>query len=184
MVNGESRPAALASVASERVVDLDVRPALRAGQEPFSAIMAARKQLPVNGVLRLRAIFEPVPLYGVLARQGFAHWTEQLAADDWVVWFYAEAQDAKVAEPDSEAVAAVVADDIVVLDVRGLEPPEPLLRTLAALERLPASGTLVQINERVPQFLLPQLRSRGYVWETVEEAGVVRVFIRREATTR
>ena len=69
MVDGEGRPAALASVAPERIVDLDVRPALRAGQEPFSAIVAARKQLPVNGVLRLRAIFEPVPLYGVLARQ-------------------------------------------------------------------------------------------------------------------
>ncbi|NJD11571.1 MAG: DUF2249 domain-containing protein [Gemmatimonadetes bacterium] len=72
-------------------------------------------------------------------------------------------------------------DDVVVLDVRGLEPPEPLLRTLEQLERLPAGATLVQVNELVPQFLLPQLRSRGYTWDTVEEGGAVRLFIRKES---
>ena len=34
-----------------------------------------------DGVLVLRAPFEPVPLYRVLARRGFAHWTESSEAD-------------------------------------------------------------------------------------------------------
>jgi TusA-related sulfurtransferase len=67
-----------------------------------------------------------------------------------------------------------------VLDVRGLEPPEPMIRTLTALETLPAEQELLQINERVPQFLLPILAERGYGYEVDESrAGEVRVRIRR-----
>ena len=36
----------------------------------------------------MRAIFEPVPLYAVMRRQGLAAWTEMHAPDDWTVWFY------------------------------------------------------------------------------------------------
>ena len=180
MVKEAARPAALAGLAPAQIVEVDVREELRAGREPFSLIMAARRQLPPGGVLRLRAIFEPVPLFGVLARQGFEHWTEQLAPDDWVVWFFPGPPDVS-GEAPAPAVGGALEDDVVVLDVRGLEPPEPLLQTLERLERLPAGATLVQVNERVPQFLLPQLRSRGYHWQIVEEGGVVRVFIRKES---
>ena len=59
----EPQPEFLAALAPERIVDLDVREDLRAGREPFSSIMAAREALPAGCVLRVRAIFEPVPLY-------------------------------------------------------------------------------------------------------------------------
>lgn len=52
------------------------------GREPFARIMAARSDLPDGGVLRVRAIFEPVPLYGVMAEHGLEHWTEELAEAD------------------------------------------------------------------------------------------------------
>lgn len=81
-------PDFLASLPPERIHDLDVREILRSGGEPFNRIMAAVAKVPRNGVLRLRAIFEPVPLYGVLGDLGFRHWTEQLGADDFRVWFY------------------------------------------------------------------------------------------------
>lgn len=178
----EAMPGVLAALAPERVVEVDVRAELRAGGEPFGGITAALRRLPPGGALRLRAIFEPVPLYRVLARQGLDHWTEQLAPDDWVVWFFpATAAAASATGPATPGVTAMSVDDVVVLDVRGLEPPEPLLRTLEQLERLPAGATLVQVNELVPQFLLPQLRSRGYTWDTVEEGGAVRLFIRKES---
>jgi uncharacterized protein (DUF2249 family) len=68
---------------------------------------------------------------------------------------------------------------VVILDVRDLEPPEPMVRTLAALEELPPGGTLLQINVRVPQFLLPRLEERGFTYEIREQApDLVRVFIR------
>lgn len=182
MVKAEPMPAALAAARAEQIVELDVRAELRQGKEPFSLIMAARRQLPAESILRLRTIFEPVPLYAVMLRQGLAHWTEQLAPDDWVIWFFPGGPEP--ARPAGSAPAtAAEAGGVVLLDVRGLEPPEPLLQTLEQLDRLPAGGTLVQLNERVPQFLLPQLRARGFCWEIVEEGGVVRVFIRRESET-
>ena len=188
------RPEALSAIPEDRVVELDVRDALRNGEEPFSRIMAARREVADDGALRLRAIFEPVPLYAVMARQGFEHWTEQLDADDWVIWFYRDPADADAdaaagAEPGQEPAgpesagqeeaAGEAGDDVVVLDVRGLEPPEPMVRTLAALDALPVGSTLVQINVREPRFLLPQLAERGFVYEVREQAeDLVRVFIR------
>ena len=173
-------------VPAEKIVGVDVREDLRNGREPFSRIMAARQQLPDGGILVVRAIFEPVPLYAVMAKQGFAHATERLAADDWRVAFYPAQAGSVVQGPQSAAPDERRLDPgVVVLDVRGLEPPEPMVRTLAALEQLPPGGTLVQLNVRVPQFLLPQLEARGYSYEVREQApDLVRVFIRRASDAR
>ncbi len=179
-------PPTLAAVPPERIVDVDVRDVLRAGGEPFGQIMGARKQLQSGGVLRVRAIFEPAPLYFVLGAQGLDHWTEKLAEDDWRVWFFESATAAASAGTPAGDVASAAttppADDadVVILDVRGLEPPEPMVRTLEALETLPAGKTLVQINVRVPKFLLPMLENRGFRYEIKEQAPtLVRTFIRR-----
>ena len=50
-------------------------------------------------------------------------------------------------------------------------------RTLAALETLPDGHELVQINARVPRFLLPLLAERGYACE-VDESRADRVLVR------
>ncbi|MEX0906806.1 MAG: DUF2249 domain-containing protein [Gemmatimonadota bacterium] len=184
-----AEPVALRCIPVEQRVELDVRDELRAGREPFSVIMAALRTVPRGGAFGARAIFEPVPLYAVMRRQGLLHWTERLADDDWRVWFYPEdaATDA-VAVLTATAAAAQhevgpsTDDDVVILDVRGLEPPEPMLRTLAALEDLPAGATLEQLNVRVPQFLLPLLDERGFTYEVREQdADLVRLFIRRRS---
>lgn len=183
-------PSALASIAPEQVLEVDVREDLRNGHEPFTRIMEARREVPPGGVLCLRAIFEPFPLYAVLAKQGFAHWTEELAPDDWRVWFYPdEAGDGQQDEnhhPSSSAPPPVApdatdsGDDVIILDVRGMEPPEPMVHTLAALEELPQGKTLLQINERVPQFLLPRLEELGFRYDIRKQNdALVRVFIRR-----
>jgi uncharacterized protein (DUF2249 family) len=182
----DAPPAHLAELPASRIVDVDVREELRGGREPFGRIMAARKALPADGVLRVRAIFEPVPLYAVMERQGLAHWTERLADDDWRVWFHPPAADAGAEDapaPDRSSADAESGDgaaDTVVLDVRGLEPPEPMMRTLAALEALAPGATLVQLNDRVPRFLLPEAEARGFTADVREqEGGPVRVFFRR-----
>jgi TusA-related sulfurtransferase len=197
-------PAALAAVSPDRVIDLDVRDDLRNGDEPFSRIMAARRALAPDGALRLRAIFEPVPLYEVFGKQGLAHWTDRLADDDWIVWFYPAQPDAGPADAARSADAAATgamegpaadvatvasvesaaraATEPVVLDVRGLEPPKPMVRTLEALAALPPGGTLIQLNVRVPQMLLPQLDARGCTYVVHTEADDrVRVVIHAPA---
>ena len=198
-MQSSSEPAALAAIPADQRVVLDVREDLRSGNEPFRAIMAALRERPAHGALAVRAIFEPVPLYAVMRRQGLAHYTEELGPEDWRVWFYpdefplpcdrsdaaAGANDAAKAtatvdSPPNVASAVSAEDDVVILDVRDLEPPEPMMRTLAALEQLPPGGTLVQLNVRVPQFLLPLLDERGFTYEVREQdADLVRVFIRR-----
>lgn len=172
-------PEALLAIPAEKVVDCDVRPDLRAGKEPFRRILDAARTTPDGGLLKVWAIFEPAPLYGVLGRQGFSHFTERIAEDDWCVWFHrdggpeqAAAQETVEADPDA---------GLIMLDVRGLEPPEPMVRTLEALATMPRGKTLVQLNVRVPQFLIPKLEERGFTYEVREQSeDLVRLFIRHK----
>lgn len=159
-------------------VELDVRGDIRRGEEPFARIMGAVAALTPGDALVLRAPFEPAPLYKVLGRRGFAHWTERLAADDWRVWFWSpQARDV----PEPSAAPATASDEASMLDVRGLEPPLPMVRILERLERLPVGGRLTVLHERRPMFLYPQLDARGFGHETDEpEPGLVRIVIRRE----
>lgn len=178
------------------VVDIDVRDDLRSGREPFSKIMAAVSALGSDEVLHLRAIFEPAPLFTVLGKRGLSHESREHAPDDWSVWFWRPAagsappatQPPTAALPGGESGLTDTASDAdpssnesvpatVWLDVRGLEPPQPLLQTLSALETLPAGHSLVQVNVRVPRFLLPMLAERGYACE-IDESRTDRVFVR------
>lgn len=188
------RPAELDAVPETAVVHLDVRDDLRQGREPFRRIMNALEEVPDGGVLTVRAIFEPVPLYRVMATRGLDHWTEQLGSEDWRVWFYpagaeSDEEPAEGAAPPSPSSHGQDTADRgapesgeIVLDVRGLEPPEPMVRTLAALEKLALGDTLIQVNVRVPRFLLPKLEERGFRYEILEESNEkVRLAIRHEA---
>ncbi len=123
-------------------VHLDVREDIQRGQEPFTRIMTAVKALAGDQALVLRVPFEPIPLYDVLGKRGFAHWTERRAPDDWSVWFYRDA--APRSEP--AAVPATPARRRTVLDVRGLEPPQPLLRVLQEIDRL-GPGAELEVNK-------------------------------------
>jgi uncharacterized protein (DUF2249 family) len=173
------RPAALGGVSESRRVLLDVREDIRRGAEPFARIMSAVTSLGTDQVLVLRVPFEPLPLYGVLGKRGFAHWTERHGGDDWWVTFYRDG----VTTP-SPAAPPSAPDLAPVVDVRGLEPPEPMVRVLESLDALPARGELVVLHERRPMFLYPQLDARGFVHETDEpEPGLVRIRIRRGEAT-
>lgn len=70
----------------------------------------------------------------------------------------------------------------MLLDNRGLEPPQPMMRTLAALEDLESGQTLVIINDRRPMFLFEQLDELGYLYLTEQqEDGSYKVTISRKA---
>jgi tRNA 2-thiouridine synthesizing protein A len=57
----------------------------------------------------------------------------------------------------------------LILDNRGLEPPQPMMRTLAALETLGEHETLTIINDRRPMFLFEQLDEQGYRYTTEQQ---------------
>lgn len=67
---------------------VDARPILAAGDEPFHTIMDAAAQITTAGqALVVYAPFEPVPLEGVLAEQGFTHVARELPGGDWQATF-------------------------------------------------------------------------------------------------
>jgi uncharacterized protein (DUF2249 family) len=66
------------------------------------------------------------------------------------------------------------------LDVRGLEQPEPLLRALAALDELAAGEYLHLLSHRDPVLLYPLLAQQGFAYERpVERATTVELLIWR-----
>ncbi len=90
-------PSAMLDDARPAVV-LDVRADLRGGNEPIKRIMATVRGLPAGQDLVLVAPFEPIPLYAVLERQGFAHATQQVGPEEWQIRFSRAQADTGAAE--------------------------------------------------------------------------------------
>ncbi len=55
------------------------------------------------------------------------------------------------------------------LDNRGLEPPNPMIRTLRKLEQAKPGDTVRIHNDRVPMFLIEELNTLGYPFEVDEQ---------------
>jgi uncharacterized protein (DUF2249 family) len=176
------------------VVELDVRPHLRKKLEPFQIIMEAVKELGPDDTFVLYATFKPTPLLGLLKTKGFAHKAEQLDKDNWKVTFVPKGRQhelengaapgdgtlAEDAAAPAEGQAAGGAAEgagaegdgamrTIRLDNRGLEPPQPMVRTLSALEKCGKGDQVVIHNDRVPVFLIEELNALGYPFEIAEQ---------------
>lgn len=65
-----------------------------------------------------------------------------------------------------------------ILDNRGLEPPQPMIRTLKNLESMKNGEQIAIINDRRPMFLYEELDDLGYLHETeVLEDGSFKITI-------
>ena len=147
-------------------LDLDVRPILRGGGEPFSKIMETVAALQPEQGLRLFATFKPVPLFSVLGSKGFSHEEKEIGGGDWEVIFRP-----RKATAAAQTGSTPPADDGVEwplpvehLDNRELDPPEPMVRILAATENMKKGQVLSALLCREPVFLLPELANRGHAW--------------------
>ena len=161
--------------------DLDVRPILKAGGEPFSVIMEAVAALAPGQGLRLLASFKPVPLFQVLGARGFEPAAREIGGGDWEVIFTPVAASAADAAPAKARPAATEdwPEPVAEEDCRGLEPPEPLVRTLEAVEQLVPGETVAAILPREPVFLFEELQARGHGWRGAPtEDGGYRIVIR------
>ena len=152
-------------------VVLDVRDELRRGGRPLMRILRAAKGLPQEQHLVVLATFEPIPLYAAMRLRGFRHEARRLPGGDWEVRFRRGRGEAgPAAAPDTAGVAPAEGQaPYVCLDNRGLQPPEPMMRTLEALGRLEAGAVLEIHNDRAPQFLYPHLVARGYRHQTLPQ---------------
>lgn len=158
-------------------VDLDVRPALRAGGEPFEEIMKTVGALKPGEGLRLLATFKPTPLLHVLGSRGFTHTAKEIGGGDWEVLFSPSpgattpADTTTRATPsDASSHAESWPEPAQHMDNRELEPPEPMERILAATEAMKRGEVLSALLCREPIFLFPQLAKRGHSWRGGFEA--------------
>lgn len=148
-------------------VDVDVRPILRAGGEPFEKIMEAVNTLRPGQGLRLLATFKPTPLLQVLGSRGFTHEAKELDGGEWEVLF--SPSTAPSQNENAAGAAAAVRDTpwpepMTHLDNRDLDPPEPLVRILATTESMEPGAVLSALLCREPLFLFPELAKRGHTW--------------------
>ena len=168
---------------NDKTVTVDVRDDIRGGREPFSKIMNAAAALQTNEQLLLIAPFEPVPLFRVMEKQGFRHTVQSNKPDDWEVLFMrhpdAQPAEAGVTAPCSNA-SAPGSSEIVEVDARGLEPPQPLVKILESLAALPAGAELRACTDRRPMHLYAQLQEQGFASATEEQPdGTFLTHIRR-----
>lgn len=146
--------------------DLDVRAILRAGQEPFGAIMAATDALAPGERLRLIAPFRPVPLFQVMINRGYSAADRALPGGDWEVIFTpnAELSPERGLAPGSAPGATLWPEPAAMLDLAGLAAPGPAERILHALGGLEPGDVLFALLDREPDGLLPELALRGHEW--------------------
>ena len=152
---------------AQTFVDLDVRPILRDGGEPFGAIMAAVASLTPEQGLRLYATFKPTPLFQALGKKGFSHEAREIGGGDWEVLFRRSRAPAATQPAASDAGADDASgwpEAVQQMDNRDLEPPEPMVRILAALEAMEPGQVLSALLCRKPMFLIPELTTRGHAW--------------------
>ena len=63
-----------------------------------------------------------------------------------------------------------MSEQIVSLDARGFEPPQPLMKTLEAVAALPEGAELRVHTRWRPALLYAELESRGFVGESEEQS--------------
>ena len=155
-----------------KIVRLDVRPTINSGADPFKEIMGAIKEMKEDETLQLINIFEPTPIIQILEEKGFASWTDKISTDEYHSFFTKNSKlshqeivaDMPISEGSFEEKLISFGGNIREIDVRLLEMPEPMVTILKEIETLPEDHVLLVNHKKVPQFLLPELKSRNFTW--------------------
>ncbi len=164
----------MTSLENTKIITLDVRDDIRAGREPLSKIMGTIAGLQPDQSLRLLAPLEPAPLFELLGRRGFHHTARPLAAGEWETLFtrqpVTEPATIQAAAGPSRGNTTVAAKEVIELDARGLEPPQPLVKILESLGSLLAHAELRAHTDRRPVHLYAHLAERGFTGNSQEQS--------------
>lgn len=178
---------------------LDVRPSLAQGVDPFHLIMGEVAKLQEDEVLHLINGFEPKPLYNVLGSRGYEHFTE-FADGAFNVYFFKPVTQSTAkgiatsgqwhshkqvtgdAQRETGNESAPLPDKVVELDVRGMEPPEPMMAILKKIHEIDEDTVLLVHHHREPMMLYEKLEDIGWkaIAEKIEE-NYYKVVITRKA---
>ncbi|MGF7073233.1 DUF2249 domain-containing protein [Mucilaginibacter sp. 3215] len=170
-----------------KIIDLDARPILAAGNDPLKMILTAAAGLKNSEVLKVINTFEPVPLINLLENKGYRSFLD-IAGPELVNTYFLK----KEAQPDELIMdiseLSVEADGLTelmkayqlyIMDVRPFQMPKPMTMILDKLETLKTTEALYVRHRKVPVHLLPVLKERGFDFRIMETADAVILFIYR-----
>ncbi|GAB3822058.1 hypothetical protein GCM10028895_25620 [Pontibacter rugosus] len=161
---------------------LDVCEDIAIGNDPFLKIMDAVDGLNESSALLLINSFEPTPLITILDKKGYSAYTQEQEPDLIHTYFWrsngkvAEAADCTSQENSFEEQLTLFEGRFKAIDVRYLEMPQPMATILQELEQLPEDKALYVLHRQVPQFLLPQLKERGFAI-AIQKASPSKVYL-------
>lgn len=154
------------------------------GPDDIFVVHATFKPTPLLGVMKMKGFAGKAEHVGeehwkvTFVRKKNRHWLDEPgtagdAAEDAADCSPAAAENmadlSSIGTPQQERETGADREPRTIrLDNRGLEPPQPMIRTLAALERCQPGDEVVIHNDRVPVFLLEELKGLGFPY-TVEE---------------
>ena len=145
---------------TEKIIELDVRPILASGKDPFKDIMEKVKGLKDDETLLIINTFEPVPLYTVLGKKGYAY--KSINENGvWKIYFFKDETNFAIEEGRTKGKAEFN-EEVFELDVRNLEAPEPMVKILETLPKLSDNTILLVHHHREPVMLYDKLIERGY----------------------
>jgi uncharacterized protein (DUF2249 family) len=150
-------------------ITLDVRPIFKSGGSPCGVIDEAVSHVKPDQVFRLIAPFEPLPLIAKLGRVGFTHHSHQQGDGSWELEFRRESGHRCCCSHEKESPRTALNEDIFI-EACGMEPPEPLVRSLEALDQLKRGRTLTMHSNRKPMHLFEQLDQRGFAYDCTEQS--------------
>ena len=173
-------------------VELDVRPLVLDGVDPFKQINRALSALKQDEYLELVNVFEPVPLYEYLNRRGYV-WSSAKEGSDWRVKIAqgfiesrnkAEMGEVSYVDADREllnqifyVVEKASPERYCELDVRDLPSPEPLARIMECFRQEPPPLVVRVLHRRKPDLLLKVAAEHGMSVSAYEENGCTYVYI-------
>ena len=155
----------------QKITLLDVRPLLAKGEDPFNILQKALKKLQNDEVLEVLIDFEPIPLIRIQEKKGYLTLT---LVENGVYHTYfkaggTEEKESNSAEGSIKTVSQLEYDELInnfsgeliTLDVRNLEMPEPLVKILEAIENFKENTGLKIFHKKIPQHLLPELEAKN-----------------------
>jgi len=167
------------------IIDFDVRPILAEHKDPLKEILDKIKYLKLGECLKIINTFEPTPLITLLKRKGFDAYTEQVNPDLVITYFCHSINEPDLPEINMPLNTTLNFDEMVLgfkdnlhtIDVTDLEMPLPMHTILDALGQISMGEALFVHHKKVPVYLLPHLKERGYEYVIKEDEGKVLMLI-------
>lgn len=167
--------------AAEVTIELDVRPVLAENKDPLKLIMLKANELQSGQYLKIINTFEPLPLINLLSGKGFSAHT-QFISRDLVHTFFHRTEGGNIPPISTPAIEKTPLYNIetllkkyegklVEIDVTMFEMPKPMLTILEKLEQMKEDEALFVHHKKVPVYLLPHLREKGYEYVIQDEGG-------------